>query len=214
MIVLYSGLVKGPSRDVSHGKQAMRRFGRILGWSLALPLLAVVILLFGFRVAALMRESADIAALAPPGRTIETSLGRIFVQERGPETGQPVLLVPGTAAWGGFWIEVMENLGAAGYRAIAVDMPPFGFSEHRPQADYGRVEQAERLKAVIDRLPVRSRSWSAILSGRGPSWSLRRGMVARCAASSWSAARSTCHRARASIRSPIPCSTGSCMWSR
>ncbi len=130
----------------------MRRFGRILGWSLGLPLLAVVILLFGFRVAALMRESDDIAALAPPGRNVETSLGRIFVQERGPETGQPVLLVPGTAAWGGFWGDVMEKLGAAGYRAIAVDMPPFGFSEHRPQADYGRVEQADRLKAVIDSL--------------------------------------------------------------
>ncbi len=134
----------------------MKKLFRWLGWSLSLALLAAALMLFGFRIAALWRESADPVALAPPGRTIETPLGRIFVQERGPEAGQPVLLVPGTAAWGGFWSDVMERLGAAGYRAIAVDMPPFGFSEHRPQADYGRVEQAERLKAVIDRLALRS----------------------------------------------------------
>ncbi len=81
----------------------MRRFGRILGWTVGLPVLVLALLLFGFRVAALWREGEEIQNLAPPGRTVETSLGRIFVQERGPETGQPVLLVPGTAAWGGFW---------------------------------------------------------------------------------------------------------------
>ncbi len=130
----------------------MRRIGRILGWAIGLPVLALALALFGFRVAALWRESADVQALAPLGQTVETPLGRIFVQMRGPETGVPVLLVPGTAAWGGFWGDMMEMLGSAGYRAMAIDMPPFGFSEHRPQADYGRVEQAERLKAVIDRL--------------------------------------------------------------
>jgi pimeloyl-ACP methyl ester carboxylesterase len=134
----------------------MRRLGRILGWSVGAAFIALALLLFGFRVAALWRESAEAQSLAPPGRTIESPLGRIFVQERGPETGQPVLLVPGTAAWGGFWSAVMENLGGSGYRAIAVDMPPFGFSEHRPQADYGRVEQAERLKAVIDGLGLKA----------------------------------------------------------
>jgi pimeloyl-ACP methyl ester carboxylesterase len=90
--------------------------------------------------------------LRPEGRFVETSTGRMFVQIRGPENGQPVLLVPGTAAWGGFWTDVMEDLGRNGFRAIAVDMPPFGFSDRRPQADYGRVDQAERLKALVDGL--------------------------------------------------------------
>ncbi len=130
----------------------MRKAARFLAWAFGVPLLALALLLFGFRAAALLRESADAQALSPPGQTIATPLGRVFVQMRGPETGQPVLLVPGTAAWGGFWSHVMEVLGRAGYRTIAVDMPPFGFSEHRPQADYGRFDQAARLKAVVDGL--------------------------------------------------------------
>ena len=133
----------------------MRALLRWLGWSLALVIVAIVLALFGFRIAALWRESADVQSLAPEGRSIETARGRVFVQMRGPVDGQPVLLVPGTAAWGGFWSEAMEELGRSGYRAIAVDLPPFGFSEHRARADYGRSEQAERLKGVIDGLGLK-----------------------------------------------------------
>jgi pimeloyl-ACP methyl ester carboxylesterase len=121
-----------------------------------LALLAVALALFGFRVAALWREGAEAQATAPPGRFVETSRGSVFVQMRGPEAGQPVLLMPGTAAWGGFWGDVMEELGRNGYRAIAVDLPPFGFSEHRAAADYGRVEQAERLRGLIDGLQLKA----------------------------------------------------------
>jgi pimeloyl-ACP methyl ester carboxylesterase len=128
---------------------------RILVRLAAISALAVALALFGFRVAALWREGREVEELAPQGRFIATAQGRLFVQLRGPETGQPVLLVPGTAAWGGFWGDVMEELGRAGYRAIAVDMPPFGFSEHRARADYSRVDQAERLKGVIDGLQLK-----------------------------------------------------------
>ncbi|MCA3564667.1 MAG: alpha/beta hydrolase [Methylocystis sp.] len=134
----------------------MRRFLKFIGWTAGLALTAVAILLFSFRVAALWRENGEARALSPPGETVETPRGRVFVQSRGPVTGQPVLLVPGTAAWGGFWNDVMETLGRAGYRAIAVDLPPFGFSEHRPQADYGRVDQAERLKGIIDGMKLKA----------------------------------------------------------
>jgi pimeloyl-ACP methyl ester carboxylesterase len=134
----------------------MIRLLKWIGGFLGLALLAVALALFGFRVAALWREGAEAQAIAPPGRVVETSRGSVFVQMRGPETGQPVLLVPGTAAWGGFWGDVMEELGRSGYRAIAVDLPPFGFSEHRAAADYGRVEQAERLRGLIDGLQLKA----------------------------------------------------------
>ncbi len=172
----------------------MRSAARFLAWVVGAPLLALALLLFGFRTAALLREDMDAMALAPPGQTIETPLGRVFVQIRGPETGQPVLLVPGTAAWSGFWRPVMEMLGRTGYRAIAVDMPPFGFSEHRAEKDYGRVEQAERLKAVIEGLGCGDPSSSGIRSAPAPSWSSRRGTGEACAASWSSAARSICPR--------------------
>jgi pimeloyl-ACP methyl ester carboxylesterase len=132
------------------------RLVRFLGWLILLAVTVLTLALFCFRVAALWRENGETTALALPGQFLETSQGRMFVQISGPDTGQPVLLVPGTAAWGGFWSDVMQDLGRAGYRAIAVDMPPFGFSEHRARADYGRVDQAERLKGLIDSMRLKN----------------------------------------------------------
>jgi pimeloyl-ACP methyl ester carboxylesterase len=112
----------------------------------ALLLLAVV--LGAFRAASAWRESAD---AAPPadGRLVKTPYGNIFTQERGPVDGPPVLLVHGTAAWSGFWLAIAEALGREGYRAIAIDLPPFGFSDRSAEGAYSRRDQAERLSGLI-----------------------------------------------------------------
>jgi pimeloyl-ACP methyl ester carboxylesterase len=110
-----------------------------------------VLALTGLRLAAVWRESAGAEAPAD-GRMVATAKGDIFVEMRGPDAGPAVVFVPGTAAWSGFWLSVADEIGRNGYRAIAVDLPPFGFSAHSASGAYSRADQAERLGALIQAL--------------------------------------------------------------
>lgn len=115
---------------------------------IALFLLALVILLLaGFRIAAALRESDE--SRPAETRMVATPLGGVAVQLAGPADGPLILLVPGTAAGGGFWRNVSAHLAARGWRVISVDLPPFGYSEHDPEGRYDRASQAARLAAVI-----------------------------------------------------------------
>jgi pimeloyl-ACP methyl ester carboxylesterase len=87
---------------------------------------------------------------------VSTANGEIFVQVRGPDAGAPVILVPGPVAWSGFWLGVADELGAMGYRVIAVDLPPFGFSARSPTGSYSRADQAARLAALIEALGLKN----------------------------------------------------------
>lgn len=121
----------------------IRRAGKLLGWLLTI-LIAALVLMW---VLALERED-DLSV--PPGiRLVDTSLGRVAVAESGPVSGPPVLLIHGTAGWSGFWREVSAHLAARGWRVIAADVPPFGYSSHDPQGRYGRTDQARRLAEVL-----------------------------------------------------------------
>ena len=122
----------------------VRRVGRLFLWLLLL----VLALLLAFRLAAWARE--DGAPVPPTTSLVATPLGKVAVTATGPADGPPVLLVHGTAAWGGFWRDIAADLAVNGYRAVAVDLPPFGFSDHDRQARYDRTAQAQRLAAVAD----------------------------------------------------------------
>ncbi len=119
--------------------------------ALALPALAI-----GAHAAAFARESRDAHDVAPEhGRFVPAGSLELFVMERGPPSGRPVLMIPGTMAWSETYAPLAERLGAAGYRAIAVDLPPFGYSDRPDTGDYGRAAQAERLGALLDALDLR-----------------------------------------------------------
>jgi pimeloyl-ACP methyl ester carboxylesterase len=124
---------------------------KIVRRSLA-SLLVLCLLLVGtiaaFRLVAALRETADRDALAPPGgHLIATRSGRVFVQEKGPAEGVPVVLFHGTAAWSELWRQTIDRLGAAGFHVVALDLPPFGFSD-RP-GRYTRRDQAGRVNDVL-----------------------------------------------------------------
>ena len=75
----------------------------ILRWSakglLGLVLL-IVLVVVSFRLAASIRETGTRAELAPTsGHLVPTRSGGVFVQEKGPADGIPVVLFHGTAAW-------------------------------------------------------------------------------------------------------------------
>jgi pimeloyl-ACP methyl ester carboxylesterase len=71
----------------------------------------------------------------------------VFVQEHGPANGIPVVLFHGTAAWSELWRHTITPLAAAGFHVIALDLPPFGFSD-RP-GGYTRQDQAARVNDVL-----------------------------------------------------------------
>ena len=126
----------------------------ILRWSgngLLVLLLSVILLITSFRLAASIRETGARAQLAPPsGHLVPTRSGGVFVQEKGPADGIPVVLFHGTAAWSELWRHTSDVLAAAGFHVIALDLPPFGFSD-RP-GSYTRQDQAARISDVLDTL--------------------------------------------------------------
>lgn len=126
----------------------LRRWGaRAAGVIVALLVLTPLV----FRVAACARETPRAADVAPrEGAYVRAAGLAIYRQEMGPADGPPVLLVHGTLAWSGTFRPLMERLAARGYHAVAIDLPPFGYSERPAAQDYGRVAQAARIGAVID----------------------------------------------------------------
>ena len=126
----------------------------ILRWSangLLVLLLSIVLVITSFRLAASIRETGTRAELAPKtGHLVPTRSGGVFVQEKGPADGIPVVLFHGTAAWSELWRHTSDALAAAGFHVIALDLPPFGFSD-RP-GGYTRQDQAARINDVLDTL--------------------------------------------------------------
>lgn len=128
----------------------------ILRWSakgLFVLLLSAILVITSFRLAASIRETGTRAGLAPRGgHLVPTSSGGVFVQENGPADGVPVVLFHGSVAWSEFWRRTIDALAAAGFRVIALDMPPFGFSD-RP-GHYARSDQAPRINDVLRHLQI------------------------------------------------------------
>ena len=129
------------------GRKRKRGVGRtLLRWA-GLLLLAILLILVAFRVAASLREHAD---QAPAGTVyFQTPSGRVAARVAGPADGQVIVIVHGTAAWSGFWKDVSAHLAGKGWRVVAIDLPPFGWSDRDPQSRYDRVTQAGRLSAVL-----------------------------------------------------------------
>ncbi|WP_338548546.1 alpha/beta fold hydrolase [Roseovarius phycicola] len=130
----------------------MRWITKSLFW---LGVVSAVVLLLA-RGAAFLREGDPRAAILPPeGRLVETSEGAIFVLEEGPVDAPMLLFAHGTAAWSGLWAPTLKEMSAEGWRAVAFDMPPFGFSDHALDRDYARTRQAERIRALVKALGVK-----------------------------------------------------------
>ena len=97
----------------------------------------------------------NIEAAPSTGKLVKAEDIQVFIQEVGPSDGVPVLLVHGTGAWSEIWRETMTALASNGFRAIAIDVPPFGFSE-KPDAPeaYSREKQAKRIIGILDSLGI------------------------------------------------------------
>ncbi|SIO17323.1 alpha/beta fold hydrolase [Vannielia litorea] len=130
----------------------MGRWLKLLFKLLAWVVLIVLVTLLALRLLAALRETRTEAPA--PGALVQTDLGALYVIDMGPRDGPPVLLIHGSIGWSAFWEETLVALAAQGYRAIAFDMPPMGWSERDPAGDYGRARQAQRVLALTEALGI------------------------------------------------------------
>lgn len=135
----------------------MPRLLKYLPSLLVILLATLALVLTFFSLQAALRETKTRAEAAPAtGRFVQAGDVELFIQELGPKDGPAVLFIHGAGAWGGIWQETMTALAQAGYYCIAVDVPPFGFSERPNPPTYSRLDQARRFSALIEALNLSS----------------------------------------------------------
>jgi len=134
-------------------KTFLSRTFRFFSWCLVVVLVFVGGL-FGW---AYVRESASPESLAPvTGRFIQADGLKVFIQEKGPPAGRVVFFVSCNAlAWSESWRNTIDPLAAAGYRVIAIDLPPFGLTEKAGPEGYNPPAQARRIAAIMDVLQLK-----------------------------------------------------------
>lgn len=114
-----------------------------------------IVAVVAFRISAANREVAAVEELVlAESRFVETVHGSLHALEAGPGDGQPVLLIHGSVGWSGLWRETSAFLAEAGFRVIALDLPPMGLSERFPLLDYSRQAQGLRILAFVEALEM------------------------------------------------------------
>ena len=145
---------------------------RLFRYALYLVLAAaglVIAALAAFTWQADRREVGVAPEVAPStGGFVKAADVMMFVQEAGPADRPAVLFVHGTGAWSETWRESMSALAKAGFRAIAIDLPPFGYSQRPDQPRYGKQDQGRRIIGVLDALEVRHAILVGHSFGGGP----------------------------------------------
>lgn len=127
------------------------RYGATMRRALKLIAAAVIGLLIG--TCAGVRGSAALRETRTPNELeaasyVEAAGLRLHYEERGAG-GPTVLFVHGSMAWSATWRPMMDRVAASGRRAVALDLPPFGFSERPEEHDYTRGAQADRILAFV-----------------------------------------------------------------
>ncbi len=116
-------------------------------------LLAVIVAGILLHVTARLRQ-VDAASQSAPGKFVSGGDATMHYQEAGPAGRTTVVFVGGTGSWSGLWKAEMEIAAAAGHRAVAIDLPPFGYSSRPTSFDYTRKAEATRLVEALRQLHV------------------------------------------------------------
>jgi pimeloyl-ACP methyl ester carboxylesterase len=69
--------------------------------------------------------------------------------------GLPVVFIHGFGAWSETWKKTTSVLAAQGFHTIALDIPPFGFSEKPADGSFSTQAQAQRIIKVFDTLQLK-----------------------------------------------------------
>lgn len=133
---------------------------RAFGYLVWLVVAAVVLSGFGLagaRFAASSREmSTPREAAGANALFADIEGGALHYGEWGPKDGRPIVLIAGTLAWSETFRDIAAPLAAAGWRVLAPDLPPFGYSERPAGHDYSRRAQARRILDFADALQLKT----------------------------------------------------------
>jgi pimeloyl-ACP methyl ester carboxylesterase len=86
---------------------------------------------------------------------------RIHYQEAGEEKAPPIILIHGFISSNLIWSHVLAPFAHAGFRAIAPDLPGYGYSDKPADARYTIAEQAHSVIGLMDRLGIQK----AVIAG-------------------------------------------------
>ncbi|WP_051293998.1 alpha/beta fold hydrolase [Pseudoduganella violaceinigra] len=115
------------------------------------------------------RQTGKREALAPKGgEYVDAGDARIFMQRSGSPDAPAVVFLHGTGSWSETWRASMATANQAGYQAIALDMPPFGYSIPPASGEYDKQRQAARLRAALDNAGIRRAVFVAHSFGAAP----------------------------------------------
>ncbi len=104
--------------------------------------------------AALVLWAAGVRAQDGDSRCVEVARGECL-QVTIAGAGQDVVLIPGLFGSAFGFRRVIPLLSSAGYRSIVIEPLAVGHSSRPASADYSLTAQAERIRAVLDRLEVK-----------------------------------------------------------
>ena len=79
---------------------------------------------------------------------------RIHYQEAGEENAPPIILIHGFISSNLIWSHVLQPLAQAGFRAIAPDLPGYGYSDKPADAQYTIDEQARAVIGLMNQLGI------------------------------------------------------------
>jgi pimeloyl-ACP methyl ester carboxylesterase len=79
---------------------------------------------------------------------------RLHYQEAGDENAPPIILIHGFISSNSIWSHVLLPFAQAGFRAIAPDLPGYGYSDKPADAQYTIAEQARAVIRLMDRLEI------------------------------------------------------------
>ncbi len=97
---------------------------------------------------------ADHVAHSDKSRFVNVDGARVHYQEFGDVTKPPMILIHGYTASVYVWKTVAPMLAEAGFRAIAVDLLGFGYSEKPSWFDYSIQGQARMISRFMNRLGI------------------------------------------------------------
>lgn len=147
----------------------MRVIKRALFWALLMPCALLALLVAAGLVTAMMRERGARETLHPAnGEFVAAYDTQVFVQRAGNPNLPAVVFISGTAGWSGLWPASMAQAVDLGYQAVAIDMPPFGYSYSAPSGNYSKREQGRRLIAVLETMGLKQVTIVAHSIGAAP----------------------------------------------
>ncbi|HKN60246.1 MAG TPA: alpha/beta hydrolase [Candidatus Acidoferrales bacterium] len=132
---------------------------RLLKWTfrIAATFVALVCLVIAlFSCLSHRRETKSAVEAAPvTGHFVAANDTEIYFQEAGSASGRAIVLIHGTGAWSEIWRETTTALADSGFHAIAIDVPPFGYSgKPAGVSEYSPHKQAGRIVALLDALHI------------------------------------------------------------